>query len=483
MRHSADNSKQHRCGRLLSAIFLGHPQVLVTVPLSIGLLVHAIVRGLNREPTHGWTPRELVHCTGVVTAIAVFATISVWYMLMVILASLKRNGNGADSIMEKRHIGGHRLDCIVSQAHLLQRIADIAKSRRLVGPVAKPGMPGESPQHFYEEIDDVNDLALTFPYCVYSPKHVLLPARETLFQFDNANGNFEAVSQFDDRPTAIVGVHPCDLHAIAMLDAAFGDGLSDSHYMARRTNTFLVGIDCVQPCTTGVFCSDIGSNTATTGFDVMLYPMSDVLKCGSNRGSNGNGSEASEVCYGVMFGSDAGRAWLKGGPDDDYFLPEGSDREAFDVYLENKQQAFPRTLDPTWEDVPGILDRSYDSLLWKATGRRCYSCGSCNLVCPTCYCFDIQDETELRSAAGRRERTWDGCMLREFAAVAGGHNFRDAAANRLRHRIYRKGKWIKERTGHGGCVGCARCDRACTAQISIKQILNQLSEEAHHARN
>ncbi|MCA9255372.1 MAG: 4Fe-4S dicluster domain-containing protein, partial [Phycisphaerales bacterium] len=64
-----------------------------------------------------------------------------------------------------------------------------------------------------------------------------------------------------------------------------------------------------------------------------------------------------------------------------------------------------------------------------------------------------------------------------------GHNFRDASANRLRHRIFRKGAWIQKQTGHTGCVGCRRCDRACTAKISIKQIINQLSEEAQHAHN
>jgi formate hydrogenlyase subunit 6/NADH:ubiquinone oxidoreductase subunit I len=71
-------------------------------------------------------------------------------------------------------------------------------------------------------------------------------------------------------------------------------------------------------------------------------------------------------------------------------------------------------------------------------------------------------------------------MLRDFSLVAGDHNFRARSAERLRHRIFRKGAWIADRTGRMGCVGCGRCDRACTAQISIVQILNQLSEEAHH---
>jgi formate hydrogenlyase subunit 6/NADH:ubiquinone oxidoreductase subunit I len=69
-------------------------------------------------------------------------------------------------------------------------------------------------------------------------------------------------------------------------------------------------------------------------------------------------------------------------------------------------------------------------------------------------------------------------MLHDFALVAGGHNFRGKAAQRLRHRIFRKGAWIEQRTGLTGCVGCARCVRSCTAHISIVEILNQLAEKS-----
>jgi formate hydrogenlyase subunit 6/NADH:ubiquinone oxidoreductase subunit I len=42
----------------------------------------------------------------------------------------------------------------------------------------------------------------------------------------------------------------------------------------------------------------------------------------------------------------------------------------------------------------------------------------------------------------------------------------------------RKGAWISARTAHKGCVGCGRCDRACTAKIHSVEIYNQLAEEA-----
>ena len=153
------------------------------------------------------------------------------------------------------------------------------------------------------------------------------------------------------------------------------------------------------------------------------------------------------------------------------------DERAFDQYQRSKIAAFPREIRTAGEELPSLLDRSYDSLLWEATARRCYSCGSCNLSCPTCYCFNIFDDVNMTLVGGERKREWDGCQLPKFAEVAGPHNFRPKAASRLRHRIYRKAKWIREQTGMAGCVGCARCDRACTAKINSVEIYNQLAEE------
>jgi formate hydrogenlyase subunit 6/NADH:ubiquinone oxidoreductase subunit I len=115
--------------------------------------------------------------------------------------------------------------------------------------------------------------------------------------------------------------------------------------------------------------------------------------------------------------------------------------------------------------------------MWDAVGRKCFSCGSCNLVCPTCYCFNVKDEVAPDLAGGERKRTWDSCQLAEFATVAGGENFRKDRSARLRHRFFRKGKWIMERYGRLGCVGCGRCDRNCLVKINSVDIYTQLAGE------
>lgn len=358
------------------------------------------------------------------------------------------------------------LDRVMLHDELIELVEELGRKRRLIGPVLRELPECKPPRrYFYQQVDHADQIDLAFDYCVYSPKRFLFPARETLFVFDQDAHGFTARAVFDDRPLALVGVHPCDIHAIQLLDRVFSADPSDDHYLTRRQSAFIIAVDCAAPCTGGVFCADMKTHSAADGFDVCLYPFDHRPGLPPSR----------NVRYGMVFGSRAGREWVLYGRKG--LIPTAADERAFEQYQREKLTAFPSEIRTPAEDLPALLDRSYDSLLWEATARRCYSCGSCNAVCPTCYCFNMVDETPLGGRGGERCREWDGCQLPNFALVAGGHNFRSKTASRLRHRIYRKAKWVRQRTGLGGCVGCARCDRACTARINSVEIYNQLAEE------
>ncbi|MBL8879535.1 MAG: 4Fe-4S dicluster domain-containing protein [Phycisphaerales bacterium] len=355
---------------------------------------------------------------------------------------------------------------IVTHDELIERIDALGRERRLIGPVAREA-PGCHPplRYFYEHVTRAAQLSLDFDYCVYGPKAFVLPPRETLFRFDRSAGTFVATPIMDAQPTALVGAHPCDLHGLRLLDAVFQNDRPDEQYRARRSALFVVGIDCARPCDARATCADWGTNRVVGGCDVMLY--ADPRNCGNNRRN---------AQYAVEFCSEAGRTWLgdAGRADDDAVAVSAG-------YHARKDAAFTRRLSASVEQLPALVRASYDSHIWEKHAARCYSCGSCNLVCPTCYCFDIQDDCDFNGAGGSRQREWDACMLPDFAVVAGGHNFRLLAAQRLRHRVMRKAAWIQQRTGLSACVGCGRCDRACTASISLIDMLNEAAQEAGNA--
>ena len=120
--------------------------------------------------------------------------------------------------------------------------------------------------------------------------------------------------------------------------------------------------------------------------------------------------------------------------------------------------------------------------MWLKNAEACFTCGTCVVVCPTCYCFDTEDEASLSEpGSGTRYRSWDGCLLQDFAVVAGGHDFRKSLAGKHRHRVKRKFEYHNGRFPEDGafCVGCGRCGAQCTAGIDIFHMANDVvAEEA-----
>ncbi len=129
------------------------------------------------------------------------------------------------------------------------------------------------------------------------------------------------------------------------------------------------------------------------------------------------------------------------------------------------------------EDLPEILEMEYQSEVWEEMGECCLSCGSCSMVCPTCYCFDVNDEVEFGSRNGQRIRSWDSCLLKTHAMVAGGENFRGARSSRVKFRYYHKQRGFVAEYGRPSCVGCGRCVEVCPAEINIITVIKSIRGE------
>ena len=300
-------------------------------------------------------------------------------------------------------------------------------------------------------LEDAADVRLDYTVTVLGPKKFLWPPRQKLVRY-NLEGDAAPQALIDHESQVLFGVHPCDVTAIGTLDAAFANDVADPHYLARRSDTAIVGLDCGAPCDESSFCLDMGSLYPASGFDVMLTPVNDE--------------------YFVEVATERGQALVEAAR---VRPATKQNMEAHQAFAEEKRSNFHYKLPYEMKYLPEVLDQSYDSLIWEAIARRCFSCGSCNIACPTCYCFDVYDEVEADLTKGCRTRRYDSCQLDPFAEVAGGENFREERWSRLRHRMFRKGKYILEQTGRPGCVGCGRCERACVADISIKDTYVQIA--------
>jgi sulfhydrogenase subunit beta (sulfur reductase) len=315
------------------------------------------------------------------------------------------------------------------------------------------GVQAKDDRFAFAPLSNSRDLRLDYDVTILPPKKYFQPQQETLLRFDRKEG-FESV--FDEEPFVLFGVHPYDMVAILQTDKLFAEGQCDAHYFRRREKATIVASD-VQTASQNVFAGCMGTATIDDGFDIL------VTKIDSD--------------YLVDIRTEKGQALAESiakAPDAD----EMSLKLRKLVWADNTKLLQKHKLKINTDILPKLLERSYEHPVWEEKAKLCYSCGSCNLVCPTCYCFDVRDDVEWDLQKGRRFRVWDGCLLSEFASVAGGHNFRRHREDRYRHRYYRKGKYIPEKIGEVACVGCGRCITACTANIANPvEVYNKLVDE------
>jgi ferredoxin len=244
-------------------------------------------------------------------------------------------------------------------------------------------------------------------------------------------------------PTVFFGIHNYELQGLFRLDYAFKNGVRDDTYLKRRENSLFVGVTYVPD--EYHFSDSVGIPTSLReGFDIFLTKFDDHYRV---EALTKKGSEIAADLGSLMEDCDC--------PGDPV------------VFFKNK-------LKQSVAGIREIFHGAYNHPIWHKTARECYSCGTCNISCPTCYCFDVDDETILGSDQGVRLRTWDSCQFLSFTTVAGGEAFREKRNDRVRHRMSRKFAYIMDEQGRPFCVGCGRCVRQCTAAINIVTVMNAL---------
>ncbi|MBI5327983.1 MAG: 4Fe-4S dicluster domain-containing protein [Deltaproteobacteria bacterium] len=359
----------------------------------------------------------------------------------------------------------------LSKKGIASFLTGLLKEFKVYGPIKKDGFP------LYGEIASEKDINLFHTPTHLSPKQYLFPPKETLLKFKNGETpSIESVVEANDQ--ILFGIHACDIHAIRLLDRVFSYRPSDINYIKRREKTVIVGIDCIPDkyC----FCKGVNTMTVDSGFDLFLHPLispnGKSNRINSDRKPANLGQDMS-AGFLVEIGTQRGKELLR-----KHTKTRKTTVKEIRKIAESKNkkaELFTKSINAEPSSLPLIYSGSYNSPVWEKIGKICYGCGSCNNVCPTCYCFDVRDNIQANLTEGERYRVWDACLLEDFAKVAGGHNFRKTRGERLRHRFNRKFQYQVDKFGGLFCVGCGRCSRTCLVNINIVEVTNELIEESN----
>jgi sulfhydrogenase subunit beta (sulfur reductase) len=287
-----------------------------------------------------------------------------------------------------------------------------------------------------------------------SPKDFFFPQTECMMHYKDEPGSEDHMVMQAEPELAekrvLAQIRPCDAKAMYFMDMIFcQDSYTDDVYWRdKREKTLLIGLGCNDPCPT-CFCKFVDSGPHDeTGMDLMMIDLGDKLLV----------REVSEVAQGL--------------PAD---LP---DAEEADLELAAKLKAQAEESMTEGVATDKIAQKEvlelFDDPLWDKVWQSCINCGTCTFVCPTCHCFDIQDE--IQGDEGRRVRNWDYCMHWLFTLHGMGHNPRPNKKERVRQRFMHKYKYIPmKRDGAIGCTGCGRCVLLCPVNIDIREVANDMN--------
>ncbi|MGO9612737.1 MAG: 4Fe-4S dicluster domain-containing protein [Dissulfurispiraceae bacterium] len=317
------------------------------------------------------------------------------------------------------------------------------------------GPRSEGKQIKFAPISDAGLMCLDrFQNSTMSPKNIFFPQSEIMLSFrksgEDANIYKEAESNLSAK--AVFGIRPCDARAFFLLDMIFkNDQFTDTYWFSKRDATTLIGLGCNEPCSS-CFCTSVDSHPfGEKGLDVLASDLGNryLMKVLTKKGE--------KLLEGMSF------------------LDDPKDKDLAEQRVLSKKAEDALSSKISLENIKSktVLEL-YNQDCWSEVNEPCLNCGTCTYVCPTCHCFDIQDE--VYRDGGVRIRNWDSCMSWLFTVHATGHNPRPSKKERVRQRFMHKFKYIPvKRAGEIGCVGCGRCVNLCPVNIDIREVVKTMN--------
>jgi sulfhydrogenase subunit beta (sulfur reductase) len=342
-------------------------------------------------------------------------------------------------------------DKAIKKEELLNVLKTLKETHEVFVPVEEKGF------YRFKALAEEDRVDFDFTNTRLSPKSLLFPQSERMFEYTLDETDEDAYvikeSPKDCPPTVIVGIRPCDARALQLVDINFNNPEFKDPWWAKRLESMtFIGLGCKEPCST-CFCTSVnGGPFNEESLDVLLF---DLGKNYVVRAITEKGAQLLTL-VGV---SEEATSDLKKQADESKAKAEKQISSHVPTDKLRKKKAIDLFNAPFWDDV----------------AFACINCGTCTFLCPTCWCFDIQDEVSKKK--GDRIRNWDSCMFPLFTLHASGHNPRSEKVQRVRQRFMHKLKYYLDKYDNGvACVGCGRCVKYCPVNIDIREVFKLMNE-------
>lgn len=292
----------------------------------------------------------------------------------------------------------------------------------------------------------------------YSWKKFLFPPIDIIFKAKKEGNSFKIIEEDKKYESlAFIGVRACELKALNIQDKIFIEGeYINLNYKNRREKIFIVAVNCSKAGNTCFCLSTESGPEVESDYDLSLTEVINktehffIIKAGTKKGL--------DILENLKIHKASSEQIKKSIAVID--KTKGEMNKLFDL-----------------KNIKENLDKNLENEHWNEISKKCLSCANCTMVCPTCFCFSVEDITDLKGENAERVKKWSSCFTLEHSYIHGG-SIRKSTSSKYRQWLTHKFSTWFDQFDTSGCVGCGRCITWCPVGIDITEEIKLLTQNS-----